>query len=165
MFADEESKDQDNFEYYGLDIPISLNQNLKAYINIDKIKSFILNERYTPIDTPLYNFRIGAESVENPSQEFTFYSKISINHNLGIKHEPILILKSFGDIQIVIDGNTRVSNAILNQKNATISAFVLSIPDLLLHELYLNDYSKVLLEYRLEFFRIYEKTYGISAIY
>lgn len=160
----EEAKNQESVEYYRLDIPISLNQNLQAYINIDSVKNFVLQKNFPVNNVPITSFKIGREYSGSIESDTVFYSKIGIDPSLSVKSEPIIILVSFGNISLVIDGNTRISSQIFTAKNDTISAYIVSIQDLLLHKLYLNDYSKCLLEYRLEFFQIYEKIYGPSSI-
>lgn len=159
----EEAKNQENVEYYCLDIPISLDQNLKAYINIDKVKNFISQQNSPSKNIPSTSFKIDREHSGSIAFDSVYYSKIMIDTAISVKSDPIIILISFGNVSLVIDGNSRVSNHILNSKNDTISAYTVSIQDLLFHKLYLNDYSKCLLEYRLEFFQIYEKTYGSSS--
>ena len=157
-FFDENRNDWWN--YYQMDEHFNFIKDVRIGISNLKVMDAIRRHNVPVTEIAIKNFfqaDPNSTSPDDATPNKFFYKK---EYDKGVTVGPIIILQEFNRYNRVIDGNHRVSDAILNSKES-ISAYIISDDFLLENDCFHLDYDKQLFEAHQLFHSSYIKKYEV----
>lgn len=149
---------KDRWNYYQLEDDFNKIKKVSIGILIQKVMDAIRRHNVPVAEIAIENFFQADPNGTSPDDitpNKVFYTK---EYDKGVTVGPIIILQEFNRYNRVIDGNHRVSDAILNSKES-ISAYIISDDFLLENDCFHLDYDKQLFEAHQLFHSSYIKKY------
>ena len=145
-YLEKATSPDDYWNYYQLGVHFNGIKRFDIGISIQKVLDAIRRHNVPTKEIAIGNF-LQADPQGTSIYEITpnkfFYNKPS--DTIDVSDEPIIILQEFNRHNRVIDGNHRVSDAILKSKES-ISAYIISDDFLLENDCFHLDYDKQLFE-------------------
>lgn len=136
---------KDWWNYYQMDEHFNFIKDVRIGISNLKVMDAIRRHNVPVTEIAIKNFfqaDPNSTSPDDATPNKFFYKK---EYDKGVTVGPIIILQEFNRYNRVIDGNHRVSDAILNSKES-ISAYIISDNFLLENDCFHLDYDKQLFE-------------------
>lgn len=159
-YLEEATSPEDWWNYYRMDDDFNGIKLVSIGISIQKVMDAIRRHNVPVTEIVIKNFFQAdpkGTSPDDATPNKVFYKK---EYDKSVTVGPIIILQEFNRHNRVIDGNHRVSDAILNSKES-ISAYIISDDFLLENDCFHLDYDKQLFEAHQLFHSSYIKKYEV----